>query len=109
MSYIGKVFNLEMTPEEQEEYQQAAKWCNDTQLATIVDTPIGYTVIAIPEPTEEELKTQQIQEIKNRIEQLEKSGFITEIALGLASTNDYTAEIEEIAYLHNELYILEEN
>lgn len=44
-------------------YAQAAKWCNETQKATIEDKGDFYEVIALPEPTFDELKAQKKAEI----------------------------------------------
>lgn len=47
----------------------------------------------------------RIDEIKARLHEL--SYVAEEIALGLASRADYADEIEEIAELHNELYMID--
>lgn len=44
-------------------YAQAAQWCNETQTATIEDKGDYYEVVALPEPTFNELKAQKKAEI----------------------------------------------
>lgn len=48
-----------------EEYNIAANWCNETQLATIEDKGEYYEVVEIPPPSLEEVKEWKINELKN--------------------------------------------
>lgn len=58
---IGTKFNK--TQFDADLYAQAAKWCNETQKATIEDKGDCYEVVALPEPTFDELKAQKKVEI----------------------------------------------
>lgn len=58
---IGTKFNK--TQFDADLYAQAAKWCNETQKATIEDKGDCYEVVALPEPTLDELKQMKRDEI----------------------------------------------
>lgn len=61
---IGKTFLKPVN--DWAEYTNAARWCNETQKATIEDKGDYYEVVALPvppKPTLEELKTQKKAEI----------------------------------------------
>lgn len=45
-------------------YEKAAAWCNENQTATIEDKGDYYEVVAIPEPTAEELAAQELAQAK---------------------------------------------
>lgn len=47
-----------------DEYSQAADWCNLYHTATIVDMGEYYEVVALPEPTLQEVKEKKIVELK---------------------------------------------
>lgn len=62
---IGTKFYKPLETEEQlNEYSAAAEWCNETQLATIVDQGEYYEVVEIPGPTLEEAKESKIDYLK---------------------------------------------
>lgn len=69
---IGKKFAKPV--EDWSEYTTAAKWCNQTQKAKIVEYDDYYQVEAIPEPTLDELKAQKKQEIALARYEAETSG-----------------------------------
>lgn len=56
---------------DEELYVQCAEWCNETQLGTIVDKDDYYEVVAIPEPSLEEIKSAKIADLKNTRDTLE--------------------------------------
>lgn len=58
---VGTKFNK--TQFDADLYAQAAQWCNETQKATIEDKGDYYEVVALPEPTFDELKAQKKAEI----------------------------------------------
>ena len=45
-------------------YSQCAQWCNETQKARIVDQGEYYEVVALPEPTAEEIEAQALAQAK---------------------------------------------
>ena len=51
---------------EDADYASAAEWCNETQQATIEDMGDYYEVVAIPQPTLDEIKQQKINYLKQR-------------------------------------------
>ena len=108
---IGKIiYKSKMdSPEQLDKYLELSNWCNQNN-ATIVDTGMAYKVVALPEKSKEELNMEarmlRVVEIKERLAEL--SYVSEEIVLGLAVREDYLEEIEEIAYLHNELTMLQE-
>lgn len=58
-------------------YTQAARWCNETQLARIVDSGDFYEVVALPtppEPTLDELKAKKKAEIASARYESETAG-----------------------------------
>lgn len=55
-------------------YAQAAQWCNKTQRATIEDKGDYYEVVALPEPTFDELKAQKKAEIASARYEAETAG-----------------------------------
>lgn len=61
MDYIGMRF--EKTGYDGDQYTAAARWCNETQLARIVDQGDYYEVVEIPAPAFEDLKAAKYAEI----------------------------------------------
>ena len=56
-----------------EDYAKAAQWCNETQSARIEDKGDYYEVVAIPEPTAEEIAAKALAEAKaERAEEVER-------------------------------------
>lgn len=51
---------------EDADYTSAAEWCNETQQATIDDMGEYYEVVALPQPTLDEIKQQKIDYLKQR-------------------------------------------
>ncbi len=45
-------------------YTQAARWCNETQKARIEDKGDFYEVVALPEPSLDELKAAKLNELR---------------------------------------------
>lgn len=45
-------------------YTQAARWCNETQKARIEDKGDFYEVVALPDPTLDELKASKLNELR---------------------------------------------
>lgn len=62
MDYIGMTFNKQSY--DGDLYTQAARWCNETQKARIVDSGDFYEVIALPELTLDELKVVKLNELR---------------------------------------------
>ena len=83
-------------------YTEIADWCMSNN-ATIIDNGNHYLVVELPEKTEDELKEEEIVQLKQRLDEL--SYVSEEISLGLATKEDYSSEIEEIALIHNKLYM----
>lgn len=48
-----------------EDYASAAAWCNETQLATIDDMGDYYEVVALPQPSLDDIKEKKIAELKH--------------------------------------------
>lgn len=61
MDYIGMRFDK--TGYNGDQYTAAARWCNETQLARIVDQGDYYEVVEIPAPTFDDLKAAKYAEI----------------------------------------------
>lgn len=62
MDYIGTRF--EKSDYDDDLYTKAARWCNDTHLARIVDKGKYYEVVAIPAPTLDDLKAAKVAELR---------------------------------------------
>lgn len=60
---IGKKFYKPLDEQSEEEYTQAADWCNSNN-ATIEDKGEYYEVVAVPEPSLDEAKEIKIAELK---------------------------------------------
>ena len=94
----------------EEEYEAAAAWCNDHG-ATIEEKEEWYEVVTLPEPSAEEVaaaeRAQRRAELQSQLAAL--SYVSEEIALGLATRDDYADEIETIASIHNQLAMLDED
>jgi hypothetical protein len=56
--YVDWIILKTDLPEKQDEYTTVAEWCNESGQYTIEDDGIYYKVVAIPVPTEDELKVQ---------------------------------------------------
>lgn len=54
-----------------DKYAECAKWCNETQQATIEDKGEYYEVVAIPSPSLDELKQSKINDFKYKRDSLE--------------------------------------
>lgn len=61
---IGTKFSKPLSEETEIAYSEAAEWCNENGKATIEDKGDWYEVVAIPEPTPEELAEQELQQKK---------------------------------------------
>lgn len=73
-----------------EGYFKAAQWCNEQGTATIEDKGDYYEVVAIPEPTPEEIEAQELAEAKaDRAEAVSK--IIVEVD-GMKFDGDETAQ-----------------
>lgn len=48
-----------------EDYVSAATWCSETQLATIDDMGDYYEVVALPQPSLDDIKEEKIAELKH--------------------------------------------
>lgn len=84
---IGTIFNKPVS--ELEEYSKAAKWCNENH-AVIEDKGDYYEVVALPEPTQEELEAQELAQAKSeRAEAVSK--IIVEVD-GMKFDGDETAQ-----------------
>lgn len=64
-----------------DDYSNAANWCNETQLAFIEDMGEYYEVVEIPAPTLEEVKAKKIVELKEErdtkeVEDIEVNGHL---------------------------------
>lgn len=83
-------------------YTEAAAWCNANN-ARIIEHDEYYEV----EPfMPEDPALSREEQIRARLNEL--SHVSQEILLGLATREDYADEIDEIASLYNELYMIEE-
>ena len=51
-----------------EKYSELAKWCNESQKAYIQDKGEYYEVVAIPEPTPEEIEAQVQAQLTNAVQ-----------------------------------------
>ena len=56
--------NEETSEQAQQEYSKVAQWCNDGQQYRIIEDGDYYKVEPIPEPTAEEIKQAEINELK---------------------------------------------
>ena len=61
MEYIGITFDKK--DYDGDLYTQAARWCNESQQARIVELEDCYKVVALPAPTIEQLKEAKIAEL----------------------------------------------
>lgn len=61
---IGTKFSKPLSEETETAYSEAAAWCNESQEGFIEDKGDWYEVVAIPEPTPEELAEQELQQKK---------------------------------------------
>ena len=106
MDYIGLKIYKPLDGEKLTEYKEIAKWCNETQLATIEDRDEFYEVVAIPVLTFDDMKVRKLTEIAAARYDYEISGItfknvhvttdredqsmITAIALSATLNNDFT-------------------
>lgn len=72
-NYIGTKFAKPL--EDYEGYSQAAEWCNESGKATIEDRGDWYEVVAIPEPSLEELRTAKLWELERSFNERVKGSF----------------------------------
>jgi len=111
MEMIGKkIFKKEMTNQDQiNTYIEMSNWCQEND-ATIKDEGEYYIIVENSSLSDDEIYAEnikiQIDFLRARLDEL--SYVSEEIALGLAVKEDYTEEIEEIAFLHNRMSILQE-
>lgn len=85
---IGTKFEKPLT--DIECYAKAADWCNEQGTATIEDKGDYYEVVALPEPTPEELEAQELEQAKaERAEAVSK--IIVEVD-GMKFDGDETAQ-----------------
>lgn len=62
MDYIGTKFDKKNY--DGELYTQAARWCNESQKARIEDKGDFYEVVALPEPSLDEMKAAKLNELR---------------------------------------------
>lgn len=73
--------------EKAEEYSAVAEWCNENGKYTIEDDGEYYRVVAIPEPSAEELAEREINELKAYLAATDY--VVIKIAEGSATAADY--------------------
>ena len=98
MNYIGTKFDK--TNYDGDLYTQAARWCNETQKARIVDRGEFYEVVAIPALTFEELKAAKMTELRAAFE---------ERVSGTIDAHDYRMQfdISDSLKMHGAIQLLE--
>ena len=87
---IGTKFYKPLSKESETAYSEAASWCNESQEGFIEDKGDWYEVVAIPEPTPEELAEQELQQKK--AERAEAVSRITVEVDGMEFDGDETAQ-----------------
>lgn len=78
--------------EKQEEYTTVANWCNEGQEYHIEEVGDEYCVVKNPEPTQEELNQQEIQELKQYLQETDY------VVIKIAEGEEPTAEMLEVIY-----------
>lgn len=66
--YIETVMVDNDAPNTDAKYAEAAHWCNETQKATIEDMGDWYEVVALPEPSEEEIRESLFRQYQDIIQ-----------------------------------------
>ena len=77
-------------PNTYKKYATVAQWCNESGLATIEDKGDYFEVVAIPEPTEEELAAQELEQAK--AERAEAVSQLTVTVDGMTFDADETSQ-----------------
>lgn len=87
---IGTKFYKPLSEESETAYSEAASWCNESQEGFIADKGDWYEVVAIPEPTAEELAEQALA--KAKAERAEAVSRITVEVDGMVFDGDEKAQ-----------------
>lgn len=91
--------------EKAEEYSAVAEWCNNSGKYTIEDDGEYYRVVAIPEPSAEEIKEKRIAELKRLLADSDYA--VIKIAEGSATAEDYADLIAQRRAWREEINELE--
>ena len=88
-----------------ENYTQGAIWCNENNaMIEVVDGE--YVIVAVPEPTEQELAQSRISELKQNLANTDY--IIIKLAEDAASRDEYAEQLAQRAAWRAEIRTLEE-
>lgn len=87
------------------EYETVAKWCNKSGKYQINEIDDEYCVIKTPEPTQEEIATQRIAELKKCL--ADTDYVVVKIAEGVATKEEYADVIAQRQVWRDEINVLE--
>ena len=100
-----KNWKMLRTEVNEEEYSQVADWCTNSQYTIIIDGEY-FVVTEIPQPTEEEIKQQRIEELKGLL--TETDYVVIKIMEGESTEEEYAEVLANRKFWRKEINELQQ-